>query len=210
MKAYSKGKDYFKRSVTQSEYRRHSGEKARGTVETGERTQRVGRYRILLDEELGTGYSCRVFKGVEEGKAMKRFAIKVIEVANFSSSCLQLFEREIEIHRQLRHDNIVRCHDVIKTPSHIYLVMEYCPHGDLATYIQQKKKLSEPNIVDIMTQIVSAYRYLAQLGILHRDLKPANVLRSGKVWKVADFGFAIRSGSFVDELNVGTPLYMPL
>lgn len=61
-----------------------------------------------------------------------------------------------------------------------------------------------------MNQILSAYRYLARLGILHRDLKPANVLRSGKVWKIADFGFAIRSGSFVDELNVGTPLYMPL
>lgn len=142
MKAYSKGKDYFQRSVTQSEYRRHSGEKPRRAAAAEEKSQRIGRYRILLDEELGAGYSCRVFKGVEEGKSMKRFAIKVIEVGNFSSSCLQLFEREIEIHRQLRHDNIVRCHEVIRTPSHIYLVMEYCPHGDLATYIQQKKKLS--------------------------------------------------------------------
>lgn len=61
-----------------------------------------------------------------------------------------------------------------------------------------------------MTQILSAYNYLAKLGILHRDLKPANVLRSGKVWKISDFGFSIRSGSFIDSLNVGTPLYMPL
>ncbi len=90
------------------------------------------------------------------------------------------------------------------------MVMEYCPHGDLSTYIQQKKKLSEPAVVDIMTQIINGYNYLAKQGILHRDLKPANVLRSGKIWKIADFGFSIRSGSFVDELNVGTPLYMPL
>lgn len=42
------------------------------------------------------------------------------------------------------------------------MVMEYCPHGDLATYIQQKKKLQEPLIVDIMTQIINGYKYLAQ------------------------------------------------
>ena len=99
---------------------------------------------------------------------------------------------------------------MIRTKTHIYIVLEYCPHGDLASYIQQKKKLSEPNIVDIMTQIINGYKYLAKEGILHRDLKPANVLRNGKVWKISDFGFSIRSGTFVDDINVGTPLYMPL
>ena len=134
----------------------------------------------------------------------------MIELRHFSSSCLQLFEREIDIHRNLKHDNIVRCYDVIRTKTHIYIVLEYCPHGDLASYIQQKKRLSEPNIVDIMSQIVNGYKYLVQEGILHRDLKPANVLRNGKVWKISDFGFSIRSGTFVDDINVGTPLYMPI
>ena len=134
----------------------------------------------------------------------------MIELRHFSKSCLQLFEREIEIHTKLKHDNIVRCFDVIRTQTHIYIVLEYCPHGDLANYIQQKKKLSEPNIVDIMSQVVNGYKYLAREGILHRDLKPANVLRTGKVWKISDFGFSIRSGTFVDDINVGTPLYMPI
>ena len=61
-----------------------------------------------------------------------------------------------------------------------------------------------------MSQIVNGYKYLAKEGILHRDLKPANVLRNGKVWKISDFGFSIRSGTFVDDINVGTPLYMPI
>ena len=159
---------------------------------------------------LGNGYSSKVYKGIEEGKELKRYAIKVIELRLFSSSCLRLFEREIEIHQKLRHDNIVRCYDVIRTKTHIYIVMDYCPHGDLASYIQQKKKLSEPAIVDIMNQIINGYKHIAKEGILHRDLKPANVLRNGKVWKIADFGFSVRSGSFVDDINVGTPLYMPL
>lgn len=90
------------------------------------------------------------------------------------------------------------------------MVMQYCPHGDLASYIHQKKKIAEPAIADIMTQILNGYKYLVKQGILHRDLKPPNVLRSGKVWKISDFGFSIRSGSFVDDINVGTPLYMPI
>jgi serine/threonine protein kinase len=116
----------------------------------------------------------------------------------------------MEIHRSLKHDHIVRCYEVYKTNSHIYMVMEYCPHGDLAAFIKQKKKLAEPIIVDVMTQILSGYRYLARQGIIHRDLKPPNIMRSGKIWKIADFGFSVRSAAFTDEVNVGTPLYMPL
>lgn len=62
-----------------------------------------------------------------------------------------------------------------------------------------------------MGQILSGYRHLSGLKILHRDLKPSNVLRSGKIWKIADFGFAVRAKTgFTDSLNVGTPMYMPV
>lgn len=91
------------------------------------------------------------------------------------------------------------------------MIMEYCPHGDLDSYIKQRKKIAEHSIIDIMTQIVSGYKYLAKQKILHRDLKPANILRSGKIWKISDFGFSVRSDrGFVDNLNVGTPTYMPI
>jgi len=46
-------------------------------------------------------------------------------------------------------------------------------------------------------------------GIVHRDLKPANILRGDKQWKIADFGFAMKTENpFKSNLNVGTPLYM--
>lgn len=185
-------------------------ERAKCHEET-QKSMRIGKYIVHLDEVLGKGYSSKVYKGTEEGKRnLTRYAIKVIDLKHFSASCVRMFEREMEIHRSLKHDHIVRCHEVYKTGSHIYMVMEYCPHGDLAAFIKQKKKLAEPMIVDVMTQILSGYRYLARQGIIHRDLKPPNIMRSGKIWKIADFGFSVRSEAFTDEVNVGTPLYMPL
>lgn len=61
-----------------------------------------------------------------------------------------------------------------------------------------------------MSHIISGYKYLISCGIIHRDLKPANILRTGNIWKIADFGFAIQSGNEIKtQYNVGTPLYMP-
>ena len=61
-----------------------------------------------------------------------------------------------------------------------------------------------------MTQIIEGYRYLIHQHILHRDLKPANVLIKGDKLKLADFGFAIKGKkSIIDNISVGTPLYMP-
>jgi serine/threonine protein kinase len=91
------------------------------------------------------------------------------------------------------------------------MVMEYCPHGDLSNFIKHKKKIPQHMVVDIMSQILNGYNYLANLKILHRDLKPSNILRSGKIWKIADFGFSVRTQKgFTDNINVGTPMYMPV
>lgn len=87
--------------------------------------------------------------------------------------------------------------------------MEYCPHGNLLEYIHQKKKVSEDNAIEIMEQIIAGYKHLIQKGIIHRDIKPANVMRVGNKWKLADFGFAVKTFyGFKDRMNVGTPLYM--
>lgn len=41
--------------------------------------------------------------------------------------------------------------------------------------------------------MVEGYKYLISQKILHRDLKPANILKGKNNWKIADFGFSLRS-----------------
>ena len=44
-----------------------------------------------------------------------------------------------------------------------------------------------------MREVIEGYRYLISKNVLHRDIKPANIIRGRSNWKIADFGFAVKS-----------------
>lgn len=81
---------------------------------------------------MGKGFSSRVFKGVEVLRPHIRVAIKVIELKKFRGSSMEMLEEEINVHRGLDHEHVVKLIDTIKTSHHYYLVLEYCPHGNLS------------------------------------------------------------------------------
>jgi serine/threonine protein kinase len=75
----------------------------------------------------------------------------------------------------------------------------------------KKGRLSEEASAVIMSDVIEGVKYLMQAGIIHRDIKPANILKSDKIWKIADFGFSIQAKEETrTRQNVGTPLYMPI
>lgn len=115
----------------------------------------------------------------------------------------------MEVHRQLDHPNIIKCHRIIEKGCFYYFVLEYCSQGTLESFIKKHDRLAESTVVTIMEQIISGYRYLLEKKVLHRDLKPANILKSGYTWKICDFGFSvIGKRNLVGDINVGTPSYM--
>lgn len=91
------------------------------------------------------------------------------------------------------------------------MVTELCKGGDLLEYMAKKGRLSEEAAAGIMSDIIEGTKYLMHMGVIHRDIKPANILRSDKIWKIADFGFSIMAREETKtRQNVGTPLYMPI
>ena len=55
--------------------------------------------------------------------------------------------------------------------------MEYCPGGDLFSYIEKRDfKLKESHAAEIIYKLCKAVYFLHQYGIVHRDLKPENIL----------------------------------
>jgi len=133
---------------------------------------------------------------------------------------------EVNILRELKHENIVRCFDkfVDKKNTSIYLVMELCKGGDLAQLITRarqsdtKQYIEEDFIWRIFTQIVLAlyecHRRKNKQVILHRDLKPSNIFLDEKQnAKLGDFGFAKALGGGDPENDyaktyLGSPYYM--
>lgn len=55
-------------------------------------------------------------------------------------------QREIINHRSLRHPNIVRFKEVILTPSHLAIVMEYASGGELYDRICNAGRFSEDEV----------------------------------------------------------------
>lgn len=131
---------------------------------------------------------------------------------------------EVNLLRELKHQYIVRYYDRIidRTSSRLYLVMEYCSGGDLASLISKKRRersfLDEQFVLKVFVQLVLAlqechcYRQKSGQGkILHRDLKPANVFLDGaNDVKLGDFGLArvLNHDTSFAKTFVGTPYYM--
>ncbi|KAK2958630.1 putative serine/threonine protein kinase [Blattamonas nauphoetae] len=71
----------------------------------------------------------------------------------------------------------------------LFLVMEYCPGGDLNVLLKNLNSLSEPVAKQYTAELVIALEYLHAHNIIHRDLKPDKVLvaKDGHL-KLIDFG----------------------
>jgi serine/threonine protein kinase len=101
--------------------------------------------------------------------------------------------------------------EVVFDPDLIFVVMEYCPHGDLFTHIVTSGVFAENRAREILSQIAEAVQYIHARGIAHRDLKPENILLDRQfVAKLADFGLChVVSPKVLLRTPCGSPFYAP-
>ena len=197
-------------------------------------------YKLI--SKLGEGSICKV-KLVEKNNI--KYALKIINKNNLLkkkkfqkdengkmviSTPLEGILREISILKKVNHPNLVKLYEIMhkEDRSKIYLVLEYCEHGDLMTFDEQKniftvnkyifekhlkKNSCELNIEKVyytenlirsfIRQIIRGLNYLHRIGVIHKDLKPNNILLDkDNNCKIIDFNFSsILENRWVD--NVG-------
>ena len=74
----------------------------------------------------------------------KKLAIKKIDKQSLSNKKIKAtLMREVEIHKKLKHENIIRLFTSMEDNIYIYLVLEYASKGNLFYLIRNKKKLLE-------------------------------------------------------------------
>ena len=112
--------------------------------------------------------------------------------------------REISLMKELKHENIVRLHDVIHTENKLMLVFEHMDK-DLKKYMDSRgdRGMLDPvTIKSFMYQLLLGIAFCHDNRVLHRDLKPQNLLINSKgQLKLADFGLARAFGIPVNTFS---------
>ena len=163
----------------------------------------------LLQETVGKGVYGQVYRAVHQ-KTQGVFAVKVIPKASFRSNpkLEQLAINEINILSSIRHNNIVRFVETLKTPNNFYFVYEFCNEGTIENMLQKKKFLKESEALLYFRQLLDAFKELNKNNIMHRDLKPDNIFLSNGILKLGDFGFCKMLEVNMAQTMLGSPIYM--
>ncbi|KAJ2989826.1 hypothetical protein NUW58_g3272 [Xylaria curta] len=163
-----------------------------------------------LGECIGKGAFGAVYKAFNWGTG-EAVAVKQIKLVNLPKSELRMIEAEIDLLKNLHHDNIVKYIGFVKSADCLNIILEYCENGSLHSICKAYGKFPENLVGVYMTQVLQGLQYLHDQGVIHRDIKGANILttKDGKV-KLADFGVSTStlSGPDKEAQVVGTPYWM--
>ena len=178
-----------------------------------------GQYQLI--GKLGSGAYGVVYRAADivtphssssSRTSRRRYAIKVLRKEGLSSSATQRVRREVAAHRKVSdHPNVVTMLDAFEDRDYVYIVLNYCPGGDLFGKIVdeqlyfRKDELAKSVFLQILDAVETSHRKF----IYHRDLKPENILTNEDGSKVylTDFGLAT-SNQVSETFGCGSAPYM--
>ena len=133
----------------------------------------------LLREE----YYGKVHISKKKGDDKNLYATRILEREKIEKEkdLYNYLNKEINILQSLKHPNIVKLEDIKKTKTHFYLTMEYCNGADLPKALEKYKEkygkpFSEEIVQHLMTQLISAIKYIHEKGIIHKNINLENIM----------------------------------
>ncbi|KAI5815739.1 kinase-like domain-containing protein [Pyronema omphalodes] len=176
--------------------------------------ERIGQIlagRLELTGILGIGAYGVVYNAVDI-YSYTPYAVKALSKNGMDARQKRFQQREIALHlKASAHPNVVSLVKVVETADCTFVIMEYCPEGDLFTNITERGNYvgNDELARAVFIQLLDAVEYCHQNGIYHRDLKPENVLVANRGYevKLADFGLAT-TDAFTNDFGCGSTFYM--
>ncbi|KAG2429645.1 hypothetical protein HXX76_010873 [Chlamydomonas incerta] len=163
-----------------------------------------------LHKELYRGKTSLLYMATDRISGIQ-VALKLYRKRKLSVLNRYQVEREVRLHINLHHENIIHLFAAFEDEKHVYMVQEFAVCGDLFEDLKKGGgQLKEKYAVrDVIVPFLSALSYLHGMGIIHRDIKPENILLgANKTIKVADFGLSINIHHERPVTRAGTLDYM--
>ena len=172
-------------------------------------------FKIL--DKVGSGSFGAVYAVSKEGVVDKNgnpkiFAMKTLDKGNILEGNLArytLTERNV-LGIAGHHPLIVGLEYAFQTDYRLYLVMEFCPGGDLKDQ-RRRRLLPEDEARMYIAEIILAIEHLHKNNIIYRDLKPDNVvLTEDGHTRLTDFGLSKENVALFDQSKsfVGSYAYL--
>ncbi|KAK4046298.1 Protein kinase of the Mitotic Exit Network [Microbotryomycetes sp. JL201] len=165
-------------------------------------------HNYRFGEKLGQGSFGSVYRALNwlTGETV---ALKQVSLHNMRKQDLPEIMSEIDLLKKLDHPNIVQYRGFVKTPEHLYIILEYCENGSLQHITKKFGHFPESLVALYILQVLQGLVYLHEQGVIHRDIKASNILatKEGSI-KLADFGVATVTDGPLDSRIVGSPYWM--
>ena len=151
---------------------------------------KVGFNSFEILDCLGEGSFGKVFK-VKMKSNGQIYAMKVINKKFLlKNNQLRYAITECNVLKQATSPFILTLYYSFQTPENLYMIIDYCPGGDLNFHILQNL-FEEDEAKFYIAELILGIEHLHELDIIYRDLKPENILiNSDNHIKLADFGLA--------------------
>jgi len=148
--------------------------------------------RYIIENVVGKGGFGTVYRFMDSVNT--DYALKVLNLWEMLpqeyDSLMRRFKQEYQFGR-IESPNIVGTHYMGFILGNPFIIMDYCPNGNLLDNLHNLK--DENNYGKVAYHILCSLKALHDDGIVHRDIKPENLLfDSDYTLKLTDFGIAAR------------------
>ncbi|XP_075999180.1 serine/threonine-protein kinase LMTK1-like [Genypterus blacodes] len=175
----------------------------------------LGRHSLLYLKEIGHGWFGKVLLGeVNAGLSATQVVVKELKASASVQDQMQFLE-EVQPYRTLQHPALMQCLAQCSEVTPYLLVMEFCPQGDLKSYLRSCRaadsETPDPLILQRMAcEIASGLLHLHKYNFIHSDLALRNCLLTSEMSvKIGDYGLShsrYKDDYYVTQDQIWVPL----
>ncbi|OMJ86471.1 hypothetical protein SteCoe_11963 [Stentor coeruleus] len=146
---------------------------------------------FVVLKELGKGSFGEVFLVLKQDVS-QLYAMKVLQKDKILKQNLVKYAvTERNVLSYVKHPFIVTLKYALQTSEKLFLVLDYCPGGDLASHLTKDKKFTEYRARIYICEIILALEELHKRDVIYRDLKPDNIVLDADGHAIlTDFGLS--------------------